>query len=193
MSLDDTSSASTLTLLDDYAFKRDLLTMMSDTGPETTDELKRRSKTVLLEMGSTITSVHGVSTTDLLDAMMEGPEKAGLSSGVRYAAAAIIVAYQKGKAPSNSSASELTKLAQDWLLFFLWPCIYITFFVHNLLLMIGQLKKPIDPPTLHNRRSSLPLSMFPKSLLTLCPRRREAPDFGIWYAAASRHLCRMFY
>jgi hypothetical protein len=46
---DDTSSASTLTLLDDYGFKRDLLTMMSDTGPETNDGLKRRAKTVLLE------------------------------------------------------------------------------------------------------------------------------------------------
>ncbi|KAG2349888.1 hypothetical protein BDR05DRAFT_994860 [Suillus weaverae] len=123
MSLDDdTSSASTPTLLDDYAFKSDLLTMMSDACPETNDELKRRAKAVLLEMGSTITSVgpHGVRPSDILDAMMEGSEKAGLSSGVRYAAAAIMVAYQKGKA-SNSSASELTKLAQDWLLFFLWP------------------------------------------------------------------------
>jgi hypothetical protein len=82
----DTSSASTLTLLDNYVFQWGLLTMMSDTGPETTDELKRCAKTVLLEMGSTIvTSVHGVSTTNLLDAMMEDPEKAGLSSGVRYA------------------------------------------------------------------------------------------------------------
>lgn len=121
MSLDDdTSSASTLVLLDDYAFKSDLLTMMSDTGPETNDQLKRRANAVLLEMGSTLTSVHEVKTFNILDAMMEGAEKAGLSSGVRYAAAAIIVAYQKGKA-SNSSASELTKLAQDWLLFFLWP------------------------------------------------------------------------
>lgn len=123
MSLDDdTSSASTLTLLDDYAFKSDLLIMMSDTGPETNDELKRRAKAVLRDMGSFITSVgpHGVSASNILDAMMEGSEKAGLSSGVRYAAAAIIVAYQKGEA-SNSSASELTKLAQDWLLFFLWP------------------------------------------------------------------------
>ncbi|KIK44097.1 hypothetical protein CY34DRAFT_11271 [Suillus luteus UH-Slu-Lm8-n1] len=108
MSLDDdTSSASTLTLLDDYAFKSDLLTMMSDTGQETNDQLKRRAKAVLLEMGSTLTSVHEVKTFNILDAMMEGAEKAGLSSGVRYAAAAIIVAYQKGKA-SNSSASELT-------------------------------------------------------------------------------------
>ncbi|KAG1775601.1 hypothetical protein EV702DRAFT_1199079 [Suillus placidus] len=117
---DDTSSASNLAILDDYAFKSDLQTMMSNTGPETNDELKRRAKAVLREMGSTITSVHGVSTSDLLDAMMEGSEKAGLSSGVRYAAAAIIVAYQKGEA-SDSSASELMKLAHDWLLLFLWP------------------------------------------------------------------------
>jgi hypothetical protein len=128
MSLDDdTSSASTLVLLDDYAFKSDLLTMMSDTGPETNDQLKRRANAVLLEMGSTLTSVHEVKTFNILDAMMEGAEKAGLSSGVRYAAAAIIVAYQKGKA-SNSSASELTKLAQDWLLFFLWPCMFSSLF-----------------------------------------------------------------
>lgn len=129
MSLDDdTSNASTLTLLDDYAFKSDLLTMMSDTGQETNDwQLKRRAKAVLLEMGSTLTSVHEVKTFNILDAMMEGAEKAGLSSGVRYAAAAIIVAYQKGKA-SNSSASELTKLARDWLLFFLWPCMFSSLF-----------------------------------------------------------------
>jgi hypothetical protein len=39
MSLDhDTSSASTLALLDDHAFKNYFLTMMSDTGPETNDE-----------------------------------------------------------------------------------------------------------------------------------------------------------
>ncbi|KIK43677.1 hypothetical protein CY34DRAFT_803591 [Suillus luteus UH-Slu-Lm8-n1] len=53
-------------------------------------------------MGSTITSVHGVSTINLLDAIMEGPEKAGLSSGVRYAAAAIITADQRGKANNSS-------------------------------------------------------------------------------------------
>ncbi|KAG2143983.1 hypothetical protein BD769DRAFT_1420803 [Suillus cothurnatus] len=120
MSLDDdTYNASTLTILDDHAFKSGLITMMSDTGPET-NELKCRAKVILRVMGSTLTSVHGVRTAGLLDAMIEGSEQAGLSSGVRYAAAAIIVAYQKGEA-SDSSASELTKLAQDWLLFFLWP------------------------------------------------------------------------
>jgi hypothetical protein len=121
MSLDDdTFSASTLTLLDDDAFKTNLLVMMSDTGPETNDQLKRRAKAVLRDMESMLTSVHEVKTYGILDAMVVGAEKAGLSSGVRYAAAAIIVAYQKGEG-SNSSASELTKLAQDWLLFFLLP------------------------------------------------------------------------
>lgn len=49
------------------------------------------------EMESTRLTHHAVSTSDLLDAiMMDGREKAGLSSGIRYAAAAIIVAYQKG-------------------------------------------------------------------------------------------------
>jgi hypothetical protein len=49
MSLDDDiSSTNTLTLLDEYMFKSDLLTMMSDTGPQTnSDELKRRAKAVL--------------------------------------------------------------------------------------------------------------------------------------------------
>jgi hypothetical protein len=121
MSLDDdTSSASTLTLLDDDAFKTNLLVMMSDTWPETNDQLKRRAKAVLRDMESMLTSVHEVKTYGILDAMVVGAEKAGLSSGVRYAAAAIIVAYQKGEG-SNSSASELTKLAQDWLLFFILP------------------------------------------------------------------------
>ncbi|KAG2143964.1 hypothetical protein BD769DRAFT_1420719 [Suillus cothurnatus] len=134
MSLDDdTSSASTLTLLDDDAFKTNLLVMMSDTGPETNDQLKRRAKAVLRDMESMLTSVHEVKTYGILDAMVVGAEKAGLSSGVRYAAAAIIVAYQKGEG-SNSSASELTKLAQDWLLFFILP---------------RQSKKPTEPPTLH--------------------------------------------
>ncbi|KAG1856789.1 hypothetical protein F4604DRAFT_1906577 [Suillus subluteus] len=115
----------TITLLDDHAFKSDLLSMMGDTEPETNDELKRCAKAVLLKMGSTIASIgpHGVRTSELLDAMMEGPEKASLSSGVRYAAAAIIVtvACQKGEA-SYFSASELMKLAHDWFLLFLWPC-----------------------------------------------------------------------
>jgi hypothetical protein len=127
MSLDDdTYNANTLTILDDHAFKSDLITMMSDIGPET-NELKCRAKAILRVMGSTLTSVHGVRTSGLLDAMIEGSEQAGLSSGVRYAAAAIIVAYQKGEA-SDSSASELTKLAQDWLLFFLWPCMLFSLF-----------------------------------------------------------------
>ncbi|KAG1856765.1 hypothetical protein F4604DRAFT_1958480 [Suillus subluteus] len=120
----DTYSTTSPTLLDDHAFKSALLSMMSDTGPdsETNDELKHRAQSILLDMGSMITSVgpHGVRTYDLLDAMMEGSEKVGLLSGVRYAAAAIIVAYQKGEA-SNSSASELIKLANDWFFFFLWP------------------------------------------------------------------------
>ncbi|KAG1851693.1 hypothetical protein F4604DRAFT_1959190 [Suillus subluteus] len=129
MSLDDDRS-STLTLLDDY-FKRDLVAIMIDTGPDskTNDELKHRAKSVLSEMGSTITSVgpHGLRTSDLLDAMMEGSQVAGLSSGVRYAAAAIIAAYQKGEA-SKSSASELIKLAHDWFSFFLWPCMLSSLF-----------------------------------------------------------------
>ncbi|KIK42238.1 hypothetical protein CY34DRAFT_12498 [Suillus luteus UH-Slu-Lm8-n1] len=50
---DDIPSVGIITLLDDYAFKGDLLTMMSDTGPETTNELKRRANAILLEMGST--------------------------------------------------------------------------------------------------------------------------------------------
>jgi len=147
--------------------------MMSDAGPETNDQLKRRAKAVLRDMESMLTSVHEVKTYGILDAMVVGAEKAGLSSGVRYAAAAIIVAYQKGEG-SNSSASELTKLAQDWLLFFLLPRI-LSFFVCKLLLMVGQSKKPTEPLTLHNRRSPRPLSMFPKSLLKLFPRRRDVP------------------
>ncbi|KAG1814646.1 uncharacterized protein BJ212DRAFT_1481852 [Suillus subaureus] len=123
MSLDDdTSSASTLTLLDDDAFKTGLLTVMSDAGPETNGQLKRRAKAVLRETESMLTSVHGVKTFGILDGMMEGAGEAGLSSGVRYAAAAIIVADQKGRGSNlNSPASELTRLAQDWLLFFIWP------------------------------------------------------------------------
>jgi hypothetical protein len=96
MSADDgTSSARTLTILDYYTFT-------SDTGSETNDELKRCAKAILREIGSTINSLvdpYEVSTCDLLEAMIEGSEKAGLSSGVRYAAAAIIVAYQKGRTP----------------------------------------------------------------------------------------------
>ncbi|KAG1844199.1 hypothetical protein DFJ58DRAFT_853189 [Suillus subalutaceus] len=133
MSLDDDRS-STLTLLYDYGFNRDLVTIMIDTGPdsETNDELKHRAKSILSEMGSTITSVgpHGLRTSDLLDAMMEGSQAAGLSSGVRYSAAAIIAAYQKGEA-SNSSASELIKLAHDWFLFFLWPCMLSSLFASH--------------------------------------------------------------
>jgi hypothetical protein len=37
------------------------------------------------------------------------------------------VAYQTGEA-SNFSASELTKLAHNWLFFFLWPCTPFTVF-----------------------------------------------------------------
>lgn len=48
MSLDDDTSASTLTLNDDHAFNSDLLTIMGDTGPETNDELKRHAKAVIL-------------------------------------------------------------------------------------------------------------------------------------------------
>ncbi|KAG2078426.1 hypothetical protein BDR04DRAFT_1138076 [Suillus decipiens] len=121
MSLDDdASSASTLTLLDDYAFKSDLPTMMSEAGPETNAQLKRRAKAVILNMEHSLTTVHEVKIVKILDAMMEGAEKAGLSSGLRYAAAAIIVAFKKGE-ESNTSATELTRLAQDWLLFFIWP------------------------------------------------------------------------
>ncbi|KAG2075855.1 hypothetical protein BDR04DRAFT_802806 [Suillus decipiens] len=94
--------------------------MISDTGLETNDEFKCHAKAILSEMGPTLTSVHGVNTSGLLNIMIEGSEKAGLSSGLRYAAAAIIVAYKKGK-ESDSSAPELTELAEDWLLFFLWP------------------------------------------------------------------------
>ncbi|KAG1761175.1 hypothetical protein EDD22DRAFT_847930 [Suillus occidentalis] len=112
-------------------------------------------------MGSTITSVHGVSTIDLLDAMMEDPEKAGLSSGVRY-----VAADQKGKV--HNSASELAKLAQDWLLFFPW-----------LSAAQGRALKFKEPSALHNRESPLLLSLFLKSLLTLFAQRRECPNSGI--------------
>ncbi|KAG1824982.1 hypothetical protein EV424DRAFT_1643662 [Suillus variegatus] len=117
-----TSNESTPTLLNDYTFKTDLLTIMSDTAPETNDKLKHHAKAILQEVRSTMTSIYpyGVSTYRLLDAMIDGSEQAGLSTGVHYAAAAILVAYQKGEA-SNSSASELTKLAHDWFFFLLWP------------------------------------------------------------------------
>ncbi|KAG2363579.1 hypothetical protein BDR07DRAFT_1375716 [Suillus spraguei] len=121
MSLDgDTSSASTPSILNDYSFKSDLFAMMSDSGPETNDQLKHCAKAILWEMEPMLTSVHGVKTFGLLDAMIEGSEQAGSSSGLHYVAAAIIVAYKKGN-ESHSSASELTKLAEDWLLFFLCP------------------------------------------------------------------------
>ncbi|KAG2363635.1 hypothetical protein BDR07DRAFT_1483497 [Suillus spraguei] len=100
----DTSSASAPTILHDYTFKSDLLTDERHWN----NELKYCVKAVLQETGPTLTSVHGVKTSNILDAMMEGSEKAGLLSGLRYAAAAIIMAYEKGKT-FNSSASELTK------------------------------------------------------------------------------------
>ncbi|KAG2101091.1 uncharacterized protein F5147DRAFT_655424 [Suillus discolor] len=117
-----TSSESTPTLLNDYTFKTDLLTIMSDTAPETNDKLKHHAKAIFQEVGPTMTSIYpyGVSTYRLLDAMIDGSEQAGLSTGVCYAAAAISVAYQKGEA-LNSSAFELTKLAHDWFFFLLWP------------------------------------------------------------------------
>ncbi|KAG2356319.1 hypothetical protein BDR07DRAFT_1613161 [Suillus spraguei] len=95
--------------------------MMSETGLETNDQLKHYAKAIQSsEVGHTLTSVHGIKTSKILDAMMDGAVEAGLSSGLRYAAAAIIVAYQKGIA-SNTSASDLTRLVEDWLLFFIWP------------------------------------------------------------------------
>jgi hypothetical protein len=92
--------------------------MMSDTGPDTNDKLKRRAKVILREMGSTITPVDPIA--HLIYRMQRGllSERTDLSYGVRYAAAIIIVAYQTGEA-SNFSASELTKLAHNWLFFFL--------------------------------------------------------------------------
>lgn len=104
---------------------------MSDTAPETNDKLKHHAKAILQEVRSTMTSIYpyGVSTYRLLDAMIDGSEQAGLSTGVHYAAAAILVAYQKGEA-SNSSASELTKLAHDWFFFLLWPCMSFALFIN---------------------------------------------------------------
>ncbi|KAG1807090.1 uncharacterized protein BJ212DRAFT_1485751 [Suillus subaureus] len=102
MSLDDnTYSASTLTLLDEYAFKSDPLAMINNTELGTNIELKPHAKAILLDVGS-------------------GLETAGLPNGVRYIAAAIVVAYQKGEV-SNSSVPELMKLEHDWFFFFLWP------------------------------------------------------------------------
>jgi hypothetical protein len=56
--------------------------------------------------------------TIVRNAMLQGSEQARISSGIRYAAAAIIMAHRKRASP-GFSVSELTKLTHDWPYFFL--------------------------------------------------------------------------
>lgn len=126
--LDSTSSASTLTLLDDDSFKSELLSMISGTAPETNHESKRFAKSILRDNASSLTSIHPyeIDTYKLLDAMIDGSEQAGLLTGSHYAVCAIIAADRKAKmSNSTSSAPELMKLAHDWLHFLLWPCMQV--------------------------------------------------------------------
>ncbi|KAG2741119.1 hypothetical protein P692DRAFT_20880686 [Suillus brevipes Sb2] len=121
-------------------------------------------------MGSTITSV--------------GPRNDGRPKNwfVKRLVAAIIAAsgYQKGKA-NDSPASELSKLAIDFLVVVLPLALivkkayraahppHVVFFCHKLL----------ELPTLHIRGSPDALSVCQKSLLIPCLQGREAPDSGI--------------
>ncbi|KAG0701180.1 FMN-dependent dehydrogenase-domain-containing protein [Suillus ampliporus] len=117
---------STLTFLptSDSSHNNDILGTMDDETHRTTGELIRSARAVIQEFkfegGETpITQAESICAYDILDAILQGALEVR-DSGVRYTASAIIAAHRNGKA-TNSSASELTKLAHDWLYLLLWP------------------------------------------------------------------------
>lgn len=118
MPLSDSPSPSTLTLLSssDSARNSNIYEIIDDEA-QTTKELVRSDRAVLREFQiegreTPVTQAEPIRVYDILDAMLQGTLEVR-DFGVRYTASAIIVAHRKGKATS-SSASELTKLAHDW-------------------------------------------------------------------------------
>ncbi|KAG1774105.1 hypothetical protein EV702DRAFT_1200600 [Suillus placidus] len=116
MPLAHSPSSSTLTLpsSSDSARNNDIYEIMDDE-TQTTKELVRSARAVLREF-----KIEGGETP----VTQAEPIRVALEvrdCGVRYTASAIIVAHRKGKAATSSSASELTKLAHDWLYLLLWP------------------------------------------------------------------------
>lgn len=84
------------------------------TSNDTTEECARKASACVTQYANPKDLVHEISVQKLLEFMLEG---AKISGGERYTACAILACEEE-----SDPRQKLKDLADDWIVFLLWPC-----------------------------------------------------------------------